>query len=215
MDAVILADCPAAPTRREARRQSRREAILDVAERSFMENGYAGTTMSAIAAALGGSKGTLWNHFPSKDVLFGAVLDRATEDFRRELSLVLQRRSKVEVALRDFCRQFLTKLASAEAVALFRLVVGESQRFPELGRIFFERGPGRTREMLAGYLAEAMSSDRLRRDDPLEAATNFTGLCLSGCHLQLQMGVIAEASQRMIEDEVRRVVSMFLRAYAP
>lgn len=212
MDAATL---DVAPTRREARRQSRREAILDVAQRSFLENGYAGTTMSAIAAALGGSKGTLWNHFPSKEVLFGAMLDRATDDFRRELSQVLQRRNRVDVALRDFCREFLAKLASDEAVALFRLAVGESQRFPELGRIFFERGPGRTRELLAGYLAEAMADGQLRHADPLEAAANFTGLCLAGCHLQLQMGVIAQATQRLIEDETRRVVSMFLRAYAP
>ena len=45
-------------SRREARRLTRREAILDVAQASFMEYGYAGTTMSAIAAMLGGSKGT-------------------------------------------------------------------------------------------------------------------------------------------------------------
>ena len=212
MDAATL---DAAPTRREARRQSRREAILDVAHRSFLENGYAGTTMSAIAATLGGSKGTLWNHFPSKEVLFEAMMDRASDDFRRELSQVLRTHSRVEVALRDFCHQFLAKLTSADVVALFRLVVGESQRFPELGRIFFERGPGRTRELLAGYIAESMANGQLRQDDALEAATSFTGLCMAGCHLQLQLGVLASVSPRMIEDETRRVVSMFLRAYAP
>jgi hypothetical protein len=52
------------PSRREARRLSRREAILEVAERSFLEQGYAATTMSAIAAELGGSKGTLWSYLP-------------------------------------------------------------------------------------------------------------------------------------------------------
>ncbi len=63
---AVSAPCPAAKpaSRREARRHSRRETILDVAAQWFLEHGYDGTTMSAIATALGGSKGTLWNYFP-------------------------------------------------------------------------------------------------------------------------------------------------------
>ena len=83
---------PLCPSRREARRQSRREAILDVAAQSFLEHGYAGTTMSAIAATLGGSKGTLWSYFASKEVLFAAVIDRRegmAEGARSHLSIHL------------------------------------------------------------------------------------------------------------------------------
>jgi TetR/AcrR family transcriptional repressor of mexJK operon len=54
------------------RRDKRREAILDVARSVFSEEGYAATSMSSIAARLGGSKGTLYNYFKSKEELFGA-----------------------------------------------------------------------------------------------------------------------------------------------
>ncbi|WP_156106301.1 TetR/AcrR family transcriptional regulator, partial [Sphingobium sp. ba1] len=76
-------------SRREARRLDRRDTILTVAKAYFLEHGYAGTTMSGIAAALGGSKGTLWNHFPSKEDLFSAVLDRVATAYRAQLSQIL------------------------------------------------------------------------------------------------------------------------------
>src|SRR3546814_1098206 len=71
--------------RREERKTQRRASILEVARRSFFEKGYAATTMSGIAATLGGSKSTLWRYFSSKEELFAAVLDDATAEFKREL----------------------------------------------------------------------------------------------------------------------------------
>ena len=61
-----------APGKREARKEERREAILAIAKRVFLDQGYSGASMSAISAELGGSKGTLWSYFPSKEELFAA-----------------------------------------------------------------------------------------------------------------------------------------------
>src|SRR3569833_1853850 len=55
-------------------RDQRRERILDVAEEVFLEEGFAAASMSEIAARLGGSKGTLYNYFKSKDELFEAYV---------------------------------------------------------------------------------------------------------------------------------------------
>src|SRR4051812_22630064 len=57
-------------------RDARREAILDVAQEVFLEEGFAAASMSTIAARLGGSKGTLYNYFKSKDDLFNAYVER-------------------------------------------------------------------------------------------------------------------------------------------
>jgi AcrR family transcriptional regulator len=206
---------PSCPSRREARREARRETILDVAARSFLEHGYAGTTMSGIAAALGGSKGTLWSYFPSKEVLFAAVIDQVTQAFRAQLSLILNPRDGVETALRRFCLEFLRKVASPEAIALHRLVVGEANRFPEMGRIFYERAHRQTQKLLADFLGEAMERGELRRDDPLIAARQLTGLCMYGCHQQLLMAVIDSVSAEAIEGDVERAMTAFMHAYAP
>lgn len=203
------------PTRREARRQSRSDAIVEVAANWFMEHGYAGTTMSAIAAELGGSKGTLWNHFPSKEVLFAAVLERMTTEFRSQLLLALNPSDDLEEALRKFCRKFLAKVTSPDAVALHRLIAGEVGRFPEIGQIFYQRGPRLTQELLGEFLADAMERGLLRRDNPLIAARTLTGLCLYGCHQQLVLGVIESASPEMIIHDADHAVDVFKRAYAP
>lgn len=203
--------CP--PSRREANRLSRREAMLDVAARSFLDHGYAATTMSAIAAALGGSKGTLWSYFASKEVLFAAVIERVTDAFRAELSLILNPRDGVEPALRRFCAEFLRKITSPEAIALNRLVIGETARFPEVGRIFYERAPRQTQLLLAGFIEQAMESGELRCDDALAAARQLTGLCMHGGHQRMLMGVIDGLSPEEIQAEADRATYTFMRGY--
>lgn len=204
----------AAPSRREARRLSRREAILDVAARSFLEQGYAATTMSAIAATLGGSKGTLWSYFGSKEVLFTAVIERVTEAFRAQLSLILNPRDGVAPALRRFCVEFLRKVTSPEAVALHRLVIGETNRFPEIGQIFYERAPRQTQQLLADFIGAAMARGELREDDPLIAARQLIAMCMYGGHQRMVMAVIETLAPEALEAEAERATATFMRAYA-
>jgi AcrR family transcriptional regulator len=200
--------------RREIRRQDRREAIIAVATRSFLEQGYAGTTMSAIAAALGGSKGTLWSYFPSKEALFEAVIDHATTAFRARLSKILDPSGDLVSTLKRFCTDLVGKITSADSVALHRLVVAEAERFPEVGEIFYNRGPRMTWELLGGFLKSAMDRDLLYRADPIDAARMLISLCLSGCHQRLLVGLITSASPAMIEADVDRALNMFMRAFA-
>ncbi len=214
---TVIMECRNAPSqsRREARRQSRRDAIIDVAARWFLEHGYAGTTMSAIASAVGGSKGTLWSYFPSKEELFSAVLDHATTEFRAGLSLTLQPAADVADVLHTFCNSFLEKVLSPEAIALSRLVMGEAGRFPEVGRIFLERGPRRTQKMLGLFLGQEMGRGLLRRDDEILAAQTLISLCMSRLHQQMLLGAIDVPSPAAIAAEADRAVDIFMRAYAP
>lgn len=204
---------PLSASRREARRQLRRETILDVAERSFLEHGYAGTTMSAIAAALGGSKGTLWGHFASKEVLFAAVVDRATQAFRSQLSLILNPHDDLEVALRRFCAEFMRKITSPRSIALHRLVMSEANRFPEMGRIFYESAPRQVQQQVADFLAIAIELGKLRREDPWTAARQLNALCMAAGHQQMLLGAADAPSTAQIEAEVEHAMRTFMRAY--
>jgi AcrR family transcriptional regulator len=51
-----------------------RQAIIDAAYQLIIEQGYAATSMRQIAAQAGMSPGSLYNHFPSKQDLFSAIL---------------------------------------------------------------------------------------------------------------------------------------------
>jgi AcrR family transcriptional regulator len=208
-------DADKAPVgKREQRKAERREAILNIAQQSFLEQGYDRTTMSGIAEAMGGSKGTLWSYFDSKESLFEAVIDRAAEHFRTDLMAALDPRGRPEAGLLRFAESFIGKITSADAIALHRIVVGESPRFPELGRIFYARAPQVMRELLAGYIAIQMEMGALRKDKPMKAGDMFLSLCDGGHHKRVLWGV-ERFDAATARQEAETAVEHFLWAYGP
>ncbi|MDF0541717.1 TetR/AcrR family transcriptional regulator [Sphingobium sp. H39-3-25] len=201
-------------SRREARKEDRRAAILAVAQKSFLELGYAATSMSSIAATMGGSKGTLWSYFPSKEVLFSAVLDSAMSTYRERLKTLLNPGDGLRVTLEGFCRALLDKVTSADALALHRLIQTEGSRIPELGPIFFEHGPMQTHRLLADFIAEHMAKGSLLGDDPLLAARALISLATGGHHQRL-MWHVEPLDPAKIEADARFATDVFLRAYGP
>ena len=202
-------------SRREARRRDRRDAIIAVAKRSFLENGFAATTMSSIAAELGGSKGTLWSYFPGKEELFAAVLRDATGVYHASLAELLDTGGEVEPTLLRFSHDLLRKVTSPDAIALHRLVAAEASRFPKMGAIFQELAPLSTRNLLARFLEAAMAKGQLRQADAMLAARALVVLTLSGCHQQMIWGDMRAPAAGQIDADVSFAVDCFLRAYAP
>lgn len=200
-------------SRREARKADRRRAILEVAERSFLDRGYADTSMSTIAAELGGSKTTLWSYFPSKDDLFAAVLDSKIAAFQDALDGALIPAGGTAAALTRFGRLFLAKILAPGSIALHRLIVAEAERFPQLGETFSGRGPDRVRDRLCRYMREEMADGRLRDGDPLRAARQFIGLLQAGCYLERLWRPIDRIASDP-EADVAAAVDTFLRAWA-
>ena len=204
--------CP--PGRRALRKADRRRAIIDVAERSFLERGYAETSMSTIAAELGGSKTTLWSYFPSKEELFAAVLDRMIAGFQLELDAALIPAGGVEAALDRFGHALVHKLLSPSSIALYRLILAESERMPSLGASFAMRGPDRVRDRLSRYMGEEMAAGRLRRGSPLLAARQFIALCQAGFYLDRLWRPAAVAGMDPDRD-VAAAVKTFVAAWGP
>jgi TetR/AcrR family transcriptional regulator, mexJK operon transcriptional repressor len=200
-----------APGKREVRKEERRLAILEVAKRTFLESGYSATSMSAISAEMGGSKGTLWSYFPSKEELFAAVLDHATTSYRQQLGDLLKPSADLNATVFAFCRSFIAKITSPEAMRLHRLVAAESGRFPEVGEIFFRRAPQPTQQLLAAFFAGQMDAGHMRRDDPLAAARVLSSLCMGGVHQRLLWGIESNAGE--VEGEARYAADIFARAF--
>jgi AcrR family transcriptional regulator len=207
---MLSQPCPETAGRRETRRQERREMILDIARQSFFERGYAATTMSAIAVRLGGSKTTLWQYFRCKEELFDAVVDRATAEFQAAIALALVPGGEIADGLRLFARRFIARILSPEAIALYRLVIAESRRFPETGRIFYDRAPRRTCETVTQFIA----ASALPIADPALAARQFMALCLGHDHQQMLLGFGEPPDEARIAEEAEQAVATFLAAYA-
>lgn len=197
------------------RRESRRAAVIAAARKSFFEHGYAATSMSAIAKAVGGSKTTLWNCFPSKEALFAAVLDDLIGEYRAELSGLLDRQDDVALTLGRYARAILRKLSSERAMRLRRLIFAEVDRFPEIGRLYYERGPEQSQRTLAVYLAEAMAAGKLRPADPLAAASHLHQLTQAGGYVPRLLKLGGTPDPLEIEADADAAIDIFLRAYAP
>lgn len=206
---------PPAISRREARRRDRQDAILEVAQRHFLEHGYGATTMSAIAATLGGSKGTLWNYFPNKEELFSAVLRRATAAYHARIARILDESGELEPTLRCFASNLLRQVTMPESVALHRLALVEAGRWPKMGEIFFDLAPRHTRALLGRFLLGAMERGQLRHADPARAAHTLITLTLSGCYQKIIWGQLDKPASEQMDADVAFAVDCFLRAYAP
>ena len=188
----------------------RRQAFVDLARDSFFSHGYAGTAMSSIAAKAGGSKTTLWSYFPSKQDLFVAVVDDLVERFGTMLRVPLPPETQIDEALRQFGNAMMSIVLTPPIIALHRLVIGEAGRFPELGRLFYERGPARGKARLAEYLATAMADGRVRLGDPVRAASEFAFLCRSGCYEPHLLGMTEGDVQAHVSDDVDAAIEAWL-----
>lgn len=190
----------------------RRMNFVAAAREAFFLNGYAGTTMSLIASRVGGSKTTLWSYFPSKEELFAAVVDDIVDKFGAALLVPLPLDQDVDLVLRRFGGVLLQTLLSPPILSLYRLVVGEADRFPHLAVTLHERGPGPGKARLALYLKQCMLLGKLRVGDPALAANQFAGLIQCGSFdrelLNLDAGTPGE-----VADEVEAAVDTFLCAW--
>ena len=106
-------------------------SILDHATAAFLADGYAATTIEAIARTCGVAKRTIYTRWNGKPVLFRAVLDRL---MARWLSIAGDWAivESLETTLNEAAIQILQVALTPEAVALHRLLIAESARFPEL-----------------------------------------------------------------------------------
>jgi AcrR family transcriptional regulator len=202
------------PERPRLDRDARRERILDVAQEVFLEEGFANASMSTIAARLGGSKGTLYNYFKSKDDLFAAYVERRCL-WQRDEVFAVEPGESPEAAVYRLARSFLAFVIDETTVRNFRVVVGEVERAPEIGGIFYEAGPRRGTEMLGDFLAGLEADGVLDLEgDPQGAAQHLIGLVQSPTFKGRLCNAIPELTSEQIDAEAARGVRAFLRAYA-
>ncbi|MBW8816233.1 MAG: TetR/AcrR family transcriptional regulator [Caulobacterales bacterium] len=198
-----------------SKRDERRETILDVARDCFLADGYATTSMSTIAARLGGSKGTLYNYFKNKEELFAAVIQRQCGEVLEGISEAPADEPDPRTRLLRMARNLLARLLQPDALAINRLVIAEGDRFPELGRLFYESGPRRGRDRIAAQLKPLMDSGQLRRADPLQAASQLKDLTIGNVLWLRLWGAEPALTAEEIDGYVVRGIDTFLRAYAP
>lgn len=196
---------------------SKNAQIVAAARELFLEQGYGTTSMDAVAKRAKVSKATLYAHFTGKEELFTAIVSCECDDYRSSVMATAVERTDVREGLTEIGERFLRLLVSPHVMAAFRMVIAESHRFPELGRAFYDNGPAKTIEQLAGYLKRCEARGQIRMPDATLAAEQFVGMIKVHIHLRRLLGIDSDTASTDAEIEriVGTAVETFVRGYAP
>jgi TetR/AcrR family transcriptional regulator, mexJK operon transcriptional repressor len=201
----------------DGRSARKRRAILEAATSAFLRNGYLGTSMDEIAALASVSKQTVYKHFADKERLFAEIVAATVEEVANRVYnevLDLADSGNVEADLRDLARRLLAGVLQPRVLQLRRLVIGEAGRFPELGRMFYEQGPGRTVDALAAAFERLGTRGVLFVEDPRLAAAHFNWLVLSiPLNQAMLLGTDEAPPSAELDGYADAGVKVFLAAY--
>ncbi|WP_250402189.1 TetR/AcrR family transcriptional regulator C-terminal domain-containing protein [Streptomyces cellostaticus] len=148
----------------------------------FLNKGYPGTSRDEVAALAAVSKQTVYKNSADTQRLFTEIihggLDRIDELFS-DVTGSPAGPQDLEKDLTARARQFVTILTQPRLLQLRRLVIAEADRFPELGRTYYERGPERVHALLAESFEQLAGRTLLAPGDPVLAANHLTWLITS------------------------------------
>ncbi|MCO6416538.1 TetR/AcrR family transcriptional regulator [Siccirubricoccus sp. KC 17139] len=170
------------PTRAEA--AARDERLVEVAAALFLERGFEGTSMDALAERAGVSKQTVYARYRDKRELFEAVLryriGRWLVPFSRHVTVkaVQPDAEAAEAMLLDLGREMLAFSSTPEALAMGRILSAQTVQFPDLGRLAYEEGWLKAAHAVAQMLTELARQGAIVVPDPLLTADLFLSLVL-------------------------------------
>lgn len=195
--------------------EQKHRAILDAATRVFLRLGYESAGMDLIAAEAGVSKQTIYNHFRNKEALFREIVADLVSVLMGSLAVDDAERSDPEHVLRALGSDLLHATLRPSSLALHRLIVAESARFPQFGRTVYAVGAGRVIATLADYLARETRRGRLSVGQPAMAAEQFLGMLSGRVQLRALLGVHQPSDDCALRQRVDYAVRSFLTLYAP
>jgi TetR/AcrR family transcriptional regulator, mexJK operon transcriptional repressor len=212
----------AAPDQAETgRSERRRQAIIKAATEVFVRHGYLGATTDEVAARASVSKQTLYKHFADKQHLFAEVIGDATvqvvDGLSSAVASTLDDAQDVRQGLRALADGFLRGLLQPDVVRLRRLVIAEGDRFPEIGRAWFDRGFDRALVILGEAMQRLADRGLLHGlADPVLAAYQFAGLVMYQPMNQVMFaGTDALPPAAQLSRIADAAVDMFLASYGP
>src|SRR5689334_2348419 len=189
----------------------KRRAIVEGACRVFLARGFGGANMDAVAATARVSKMTVYRYFPSKEQLFAGVVRDMCDRIVDPALVESMRRLPLRDALRKFGRHMHEIIFAPETLGLHRIVVAESQRFPDLGRLFYDSGPGGSIRALAEHFTRYRRDPALKVKNPRLAAEEFLELLRGYDHMRALLRVGGGPSPRRVNERVERAIEHVLR----
>jgi TetR/AcrR family transcriptional regulator of autoinduction and epiphytic fitness len=194
----------------KARRNGSREAIVEAAERLFLERGFGSVSMDELAEAAGLARRTLYNQFASKEEIFREMLVRVSGQLEDAFPPGIETQGDVEDVLRLIARMILDLHKHPEYLGFLRMVVADSRQFPWIAEEFAAVMDPQT-ERLVRYLAHQTAMGILDCRNPMLAAHQFMGMLNELSLWPWMMGreKVPVPEKAIVEETIR----MFLQHY--
>lgn len=202
----------AEPQIREPEAKKRRE-IIDGARRVFFDKGFDGASMDEIARASGVSKATIYVYFDSKEALFQSLVETDRRKSAERLFEFDDNDPDINALLHRIGVSFMTMMVQPDHIRLVRMVIGAAEKFPAVGRTFFETGPCHGGRRLAALFARQTELGHLAVEDCEAAAFQFFNLCQGNLAKGLLFGLHEQPGPEQIEATVKGAIRVFLAAY--
>lgn len=127
----------------------KREQVLKAAGDLFLDVGFTGCSMDAVAKHSGVSKQTVYSHFSNKEALFTAVIESKCAEYQLDESHLANGALNLVDVLNAMGRQVVKLLHDEQVIAIYRVVIGESAANPRVAELFYQAGPQHSLNMLA------------------------------------------------------------------
>ncbi|MBR0560316.1 TetR/AcrR family transcriptional regulator [Neokomagataea anthophila] len=194
----------------------KREQILRGAEKVFLAHGYEGASMSHIAREAGVSKGTLYNHFTSKADLFSAfIIEQSRTKLQTLTALVNDDAHDLQSTLLNVCEAAIHLLLNPEAMGLYRILVAETEKFPNLADTFWKHSFGATVNNLSQWLQRCHDTGMLAIPDVEFAAEQLIAMCQTRIINRRRLAMPVDDSSKAITRLAQLTAESFWKIYAP
>jgi len=199
------------PSHDEAVRRS--ERLVEIAAAMFMERGFEGTSIDAVAEAAGIGKATLYARYKDKGELFAAVLQRKIDRWLAMNETDQAASGDLEEVLLARARRMVAAALTPEATAINRIIMAEAVRFPELARLVHEQGWQRSNASVAAMLDQFVKNGQIEVEDTIVTADLFLSLIIGRQTRLAMLGIETDAEQ--IDQRLKAAVRLFLSGVRP
>ncbi len=191
----------------------RDERLIAIAASMFMERGFEGTSIDAVAEAAGVGKATLYARYKDKGELFAAVLQRKVDCWLALAEVAEDATGSVEDVLLALARRTVAGALTPESVAINRIVMAQSTRFPSLAKLVHQHGWQRSNAVVAALLDRFAKAGQIAVGDTTVAADLFLSLIIGRQTRMAMLGIETDSEQ--IDQRVQAAVKLFLDGVRP
>ena len=189
------------------------QQVIVGARAIFLSEGFEAANMDVIAQTAKVSKATLYSYFPDKQSLFIQVAKSECENQADNALKIIDQTQSVDKVLYHAAAYTINCLVSDIAQQIFRICVSEIERFPILGKSFYENGPMMGQAKLVEYFIYAEQQGYLKITDLHLAADQFTELCKADLYSKALFGIQKKFTDTEIDRVAKGVVQIFLAKY--